>query len=153
MARRARGLHNEYVAKARAVDEQYAGAAPGTDGPVTRRLLSYGHVRGLVFGSWGEASEDVEHLLSEVAQTGARARWRSMGCPDVAAAVGCLAWMLRRRWGIAALRENARLKLERMAYVGRGAIHAAARRQRSELEHATRARLLQARQHYAVRRR
>ena len=65
---------------------------------------------------------DVEHLLSELAQTGARARWRSMGCPDVAAAVGCLAWMLRRRWGMAALRENACLKLERLAYVGRGAI-------------------------------
>ena len=35
--------------------------------------------------------------------------------------------MLRRRWGMAALRENARLKLERLEYVGRGA-HAAAER-------------------------
>ena len=52
-----------------------------------------------------------------------------------------------------ALRENARLKLERLSYVGRGAATAAARRRRSELEHAARARLLHARQSFELRRR
>ena len=33
-------------------------------------------------------------------------------------AQGALAWLLRRRWGITALRENARLTLERLQYIG-----------------------------------
>ena len=36
--------------------------------------------------------------------------------------------MLRRRWAMTALCENARLKLERLEYVGRGAPAAIARR-------------------------
>ena len=43
-------------------------------------------------------------------------------------AKGVLAWLLRRRWAITALRENARLKLERLQFVGRGAAAAAQRR-------------------------
>ena len=43
-------------------------------------------------------------------------------------AQGVLAWMLRRRWGMTALRENARLKLERLEFVGTGAVAAADRR-------------------------
>ena len=45
-----------------------------------------------------------------------------------AAARGALAWMLRRRWGMCALRENARLLLARLTYVGRGAVAAIDRR-------------------------
>ena len=107
----------------------------------------------MVFGAWGEASADVGHLLGALARAGARARWRSMGCHTEADAVGCLAWMLRRRWGVTALRENARLKLERLSYVGRGASSAAARRQRSEMEHAARARLAHAWNSFEHRRR
>ena len=36
--------------------------------------------------------------------------------------------MLRRRWAMTALRENARLKLERLQFVGRGVVAAAHRR-------------------------
>ena len=43
-------------------------------------------------------------------------------------AKGALAWLLRRRWALTALRENARLKLERLEFVGRGAAAAAFRR-------------------------
>ena len=43
-------------------------------------------------------------------------------------AQGILAWLLRRRWGMTAMREAARLKLERLEFVGRGAAHAADRR-------------------------
>ena len=46
--------------------------------------------------------------------------------PD--AAQGVLAWLLRRRWGMTALREAARLKLERLEFVGRGAALASDRR-------------------------
>ena len=63
-----------------------------------------------------------------------------MGCADLESAVGCLAWLLRRRWGLTALRECARLKLERLAFVGRGAAAAAERRQSSIAVRASRAR-------------
>ena len=153
VARRARTLPGEYARKAQTVDIQYCGCPPGELGPVARKLMSYGRVRGLVFGAWGEASPDAHQLLNQLARQGARHMWRDIGSTDEAAAVGCLAWLLRRRWGMAALRENARLKLDRLAYVGRGAAEAAERRQRSELAHALRARLSRAQQGFTHRRR
>ena len=63
VTRRARAIHNEYVAKARMVDSRYCGTPAAEDGPVIRKLCSYGEVRGLVFGAWGEASIDVHRLL------------------------------------------------------------------------------------------
>ena len=41
---------------------------------------------------------------------------------------GILAWMLRVRWGMTAVREAARLKLERFEFVGNGAAAASDRR-------------------------
>ena len=64
----------------------------------------------------------------------------TMGVSDPAAAQGVLAWMLRRRWGMAALRENARLKLERLEFVGRGAVDAVMRRTAAAMSAAARAR-------------
>ena len=43
-------------------------------------------------------------------------------------AQGTLVWLLRRRWGLTALRGNARLLLARLEYVGSGAVAAASRR-------------------------
>ena len=48
--------------------------------------------------------------------------------------------MLRRRWALTALRENARLKLERLEFVGRGAEAAVTRRVASRTAHEARAR-------------
>eukprot|EP00973_Karenia_brevis_P043731 6056978-Karenia_brevis.AAC.1 len=42
--------------------------------------------------------------------------------------MGALAWLLRRRWSMAVWRENARLLLDRLEYVGSGAMLASARR-------------------------
>ena len=97
-------------------------------------------IRGLVFGAWVEASPDFEKLLSLAASAGAQRHWRSMGCTDDASARGILAWMLRRRWGMTALREHARLKLERLEFVGRGAQAAADRRSLASAASAARSR-------------
>ena len=45
--RRAEALHQEYVDKARRVDSQYGGTAPGTVGPVEEKLLSFERVQSL----------------------------------------------------------------------------------------------------------
>ena len=132
VARRARALPSEYLGKAREADRRFCGTSAGEVGPVERKLRSFGEVRGLVFGAWGEASPDVERLLGTLADIGSQRHWRAMRCPDAAAAKGAIAWLLRRRWAFAALREAARLKIERLEHVGSGA--AAAARRRSEAQ-------------------
>ena len=128
VARRARALPAEYANKARLVDRRFCHTLPPDVGPVEARLRTFDPVRGLVFGAWGEGSPDVERLLTAFSRTGAARHWREMQRAGPAEAQGVLAWLLRRRWGMTALREAARLKLERLAYVGRGAALAADRR-------------------------
>ena len=128
VGRRARALPAEYAAKARQVDRQFCGTPPNEVGPVEAKLRTYDPVRGLVFGAWGEASPDVERLLSEFCRIGASTHWRSMQVSGPGRAQDILAWMLRRCWGMTALRECARLKLERLEFVGPGAVAAADRR-------------------------
>ena len=70
--------------------------------PVARRLASYGPVRGLVFGHWGEASAHVEDLLSGCAHSGSLRHWVAMRAREPTDALGPLAWALRRPWGMAA---------------------------------------------------
>ena len=139
VARRARAVPTEYATKARNTDQRYCGTPEGKLGPVSHQLQTYDRVRALVFGPWAEASLDAEQLLGTLARKGAAHHWRALGCQSEAAAVGTLAWLLRRRWGITALRENARLKLERLTYVGRGAAVAASRRLQAASYHAARA--------------
>ena len=55
-------------------------------------------------------------------------------------AKGVLAWLLRRRWAMTALRETARLKLDRLQYVGAGAAAAELRRASAATAAAARAR-------------
>ena len=137
-------LPGAYATKARDVDRRYCGTARGGVGPVEEKLRSFDPVRGIVFGAWGEASPDVERLLSAVAEVGATRRWRSMRCQSVDAARGALAWMLRRRWAMTAMREAARLKLDRLELVGTGAAAAHSRRASGREFHAARARGLAA---------
>ena len=128
VARRARALPGEYAAKARRIDQQFCDTPAGVTGPVEAKLRTFDPVRGIVFGAWGEASPDTERLLARLASTGAARHWidmRSRSPPD---ACGALAWLLRRRWGMTALREAVRLKLERLEFVGHGAAAAADRR-------------------------
>jgi hypothetical protein len=140
VARRARALPAEYAAKARHVDQQFCGTAPGSVGPVEAKLRTYDPVRGLVFGAWGEASPDVERLLTAFSRAGAAHHWRTMQVATPGSAQGVLAWLLRRRWGMTAMREAARLKLERLEFVGRGAANAADRRDTASVSNAAAAR-------------
>ena len=132
VARRAGALPAEYARKARQIDQQYCGTARGQVGPMAAKLLTFEPVRGIVFGAWGEASPTATKLLSLMSEMGAERHWRGMRCEDSSRARGAIAWMLRRRWGLTALREAARLKLDRLEYVGSGAMAAVERRHRAE---------------------
>jgi hypothetical protein len=128
VAGRAAGLPGEYAAKARRVDSSFCGTQPGDVGPVEAKLRSMEAVRGLVFGAWGEASPDVTALLHVLADAGVLRHQRRMLARDAVEARAALLWLMRRRWGLTAVRENARLLLARLEHVGRGAVAAAQRR-------------------------
>ena len=68
MDKRAEQLDMEYRDKARATDRNFGGVERGRIGPVENKLLSFPQVQGLVFGSYGEASEPV-HKLVEILAT------------------------------------------------------------------------------------
>ena len=135
-ARRAAHLTTEYRDKARRVDQQYVGTAAGEDGPVSRRLAGYGRVRGLVFGAFGEASEDVHDLVQTLASSYSARHWIDMHARDPNEAKAIVARMLYRSWGLAAVRANATLKLGGISFVGAGSAAAAGRRNASTAWHA-----------------
>ena len=111
------------------MDRTFCGAAVDADGPVVRRLRRYDPVKGIVFGHFGEASEDVHKLVSALALSGSL---RTRHNTDADSMRGLLAWYFKRRWAIAAVRGTARLTLARLACVGHGAQAAAKRRANAE---------------------
>ena len=71
MARRAEAVPAEYLGKARTLDRQWLHTSPGQQGPIEIKLRGYGTVKSLVFGSWGEASADVDWMLNSAVDIGA----------------------------------------------------------------------------------
>ena len=65
--KRAAALHQEYVDKAKAADQLYSGVDPTAVGPVESKLVSFGQVKGVVFGNFGEVSEATHKLLEAIA--------------------------------------------------------------------------------------
>ena len=96
---------------------------------------TFGKVRGWCFGSWGEASEEVHALVQRIAssrllvagmQPGRRGPPRSQ-----AAELAALVSFARRQLSITAVREQAKLILERLQILGEGTAEAARRRERA----------------------
>ena len=87
-------------------------------GPVELKLASLGPVQPLVVGHYGEMGGYVDGLLELAADAGADKHWQSMRCRDPDTARGIILQVLRRSWGMAAFRENARLIVRRLGRVG-----------------------------------
>ena len=79
MDKRADDLHQEYVSKARSTDRMYMGMGAGEVGPVENKLLSFGEVKGLVFGNFGECSEAAHALMSAMATSRVRVSGPQVG--------------------------------------------------------------------------
>ena len=79
MDTRADLLPQEYLNKARAADQKYNEVQPGTVGPVERKLLELGEVRGIVSGNFGEVSEDTHALVAALATCRVRVAGVSRG--------------------------------------------------------------------------
>ena len=69
--RRADLVHNEYLDKARRVDNLFCGIELGEVGPIEAKLLSYKCIRGLVLGAFSEVSKPVQQLGDAEGEGGA----------------------------------------------------------------------------------
>ena len=56
-------LPQEYLNKARGADQTYNQIPPGEVGPVERKLVELGDLRGIVSGNFGEVSEDTHVMV------------------------------------------------------------------------------------------
>ena len=116
---RARDVPTAYEREARALDRRHHGVTEvDRVGPVLTALRAFPPVRALVFGAYGEASSDVHTLLHMAAEAMAHRYWKRMGARTLAEALGIFVSSLRRSWGATAVREYARLRLNRLCYVG-----------------------------------
>ena len=86
--------------------------------PIADRLRQYGEVRGLTHGAYAEASPDVHHLTSALADSIARRVWRSWGAASVTEARAFVITRLRRIIGVTGARAMARHFLRRLPFVG-----------------------------------
>ena len=134
--KRAKGLEKEYTTALRRQDAKFGHPADSAAaGPLLRVFQSHGRLRGLVFGTVAEASEDVHQLVSTIAHCGAAASGLALGAKTYNAAQGRMAWNLKRALGAVVWTSRANLLLDRMAFLegvgfragqggyGRGAYH------------------------------
>ena len=94
----------------------WGGQAPA--GAVEQLLDTFPPTRGLILGSYGEASPAVTALQDALAAAIAAREWREMGARTEAEARGIVASQLRRELSIASHAGHARMLLGRRAYVG-----------------------------------
>ena len=116
--KRAERLPAEYRTKARKVDQL---GEPGVvRGPCERKLDQYGELVKLVFGAFGEASQDVHSLIASLAECRLRKvglqRGRAGGEQELAIITG----QIRRRISTAVTKANVNCLIERMQLVGPG---------------------------------
>ena len=104
MAERAHQVAPEYRAHARRLDGAHSAAGSRA---IENHLLSFGQVRALVFGYTGEASPDVHHLVSHVAECMARRQWRLLGARSMEEARSFMIARVRRRIGMTVVRDDA----------------------------------------------
>ena len=106
-------------------------AENGTVGPVEQHLKSFQCkgklVQQLVFGAFGDVSEDFDVLVQDTATTGARKHWRKMQCKSPAEAFGLIVWKIRKLLGVAILLAQARLVMDGIRWCGPGSAAAASR--------------------------
>jgi hypothetical protein len=122
VANRAKAVDREYQHKARALDADPAVRRHngGSTDAVSGTLRALGTVRGLVFGQYGEASEDVHRLLGAAAVFAAKSEGRQHGAPSgtLARLTALFMSQLRRAWGVNTVREMARHRLVRIPLIG-----------------------------------
>ena len=113
--RRAAQIQKEYEDKLRDVDQPH--------GPALARLHSYGPVKGLVVGAFGEFSDDLHALVDGLVKA------KLPGPPELNKAARSVVYpYLRRRIAVAAVKGHAKLLLDGLKWCGPGGKEAYSRR-------------------------
>ena len=132
-------LPQEYLNKARGADQKHNQIPQGTIGPVERKLVELGEVRGIVSGNFGEVSEDTHALVAALATCRVRvagvSRGRKGNMRTEEGERSLAISGLRRRLGVLTVKCQAHSLLGRLEALGPGSSAAAGRRwQAAELE-------------------
>ena len=115
---RGRKVHSEYHTAANKIDRTYNDYQGSRgSGPVSLKLASYGRIRGLAVGAFGEGSEDLYQLCKQMAKSAAPTRYADMGACEMSDAVARALRHIYRVVGIETMRGIASLRTYRMAKV------------------------------------
>ena len=85
--------------------------------PIEDRLRSFTEARGLIFGAFGEASEDVHALVSIAATKIADDKWQLYGARTASEMRAFVMNRLRHRLGVTSAQAQARHRLAKLPYV------------------------------------
>ena len=113
VATRARMVHGDYIRKAKHADKTYNNTLPNQVGPIEAKLQTFPQTQGLVFGAYGEVSEEVERLLRLCSEKRAARSWRGIGARTKQEATDLLMEDMRARVGILGVRVHAQMKGQR----------------------------------------
>ena len=120
--RRARGLNADYRRKAKKIDQEIIKIPSGERGPVEQRLDEFGEIKGLCFGAFGEASQDVHDLIETMAESRLRFQVLAEGRPEGGSdqEKALIVGQLRRRLSLAAIKAQVECLLGRINQAGNG---------------------------------
>ena len=129
--RRAQGLTSDYRRKARKIDQDILKTPSEQRGPVERRLDEFGEIKGLCFGAFGEASQDVHDLIQSMAESRLKFQVESEGRPGGGSnqELGLIVGQIRRTLSMAAIKAQVECLLARIHQAGPGNKQLAKKRQ------------------------
>ena len=126
--RRARMLPAEYRHKLSQIDQAYNGTRPGEVGPCVARLESLGEILELVVGAFGEASCDLDRVITALAESRVLYLSRESGKPVTDGWRSVILAQYRRYFSVLFVRVQAACLTSRLGHLGEGARQAARRR-------------------------
>ena len=117
-----------YKKKLAPLDARFHGTQAGQSGPLVRRLESFGRVKGLVVGPWGDCSKDMHSLIKVLGETKVAARARARGRQSSDNELGVVIAQIRKYLSTAFVRAQGLCLINRLCFLGEGAKAAAGRR-------------------------
>ena len=128
MNRRARALPAEYRRKLSHIDATYNGTGAGQVGPCVARLETFGNILELVVGAFGEASSDLDRVVTAMAESRVLYLSRESGKPVTDGWRSIVLGQYRRYFSVLFVRVQAACLTSRMGHLGEGARDGAGRR-------------------------
>ena len=107
----------EYRGKANKADRQYNNHQESGTGPVATKLASFGKVKGLVCGAFGEGSPDMHKLIANIVETAAIKRYQDMGARTSKDAIARANRFAYKTLGVEMMRSTSLLRVGRLGIV------------------------------------